>query len=210
MPVFCQAKHRTAAQALPNNTLNLPQVLAGVVIMFSRIIPLDEEPTQHPLWLRAQAFGAACTVHMSDAVTHLVTNTQHTLKVPSFPIGLDQCGVLNLSCLVLHAACVLPGAAGHSAATVCDRSGCGRRRSGRGRMGNSSSTMDGAPVLLLERSAPRLKRSCTVWCACTATSCMFVCSYDTSILVFRLKCSCTLWDRAPEADFAVPDDAAAP
>lgn len=59
----------------------LSQVLGGVVIMFSRIIPLDEEPTQHTLWLRATAFGATCTVEMSPAVTHLVTNTQHTLKV---------------------------------------------------------------------------------------------------------------------------------
>jgi hypothetical protein len=57
------------------------QVLRGVVIMFSRIIPLDEVPSQHALWLRAEAFGARCTAQTDDAVTHLVTNTQHTLKV---------------------------------------------------------------------------------------------------------------------------------
>lgn len=60
--------------------LERSEVLRGVVIMFSRIIPLDEPPMQHALWLRAEAFGATCTTDMSDAVTHLVTNTQHTLK----------------------------------------------------------------------------------------------------------------------------------
>jgi hypothetical protein len=63
-------------------TLVQVQVLRGVVIMFSRIIPLDEVPSQHALWLRAEAFGARCTAQTDDAVTHLVTNTQHTLKVP--------------------------------------------------------------------------------------------------------------------------------
>lgn len=62
-------------------TLVRVQVLRGVVIMFSRIIPLDEVPSQHALWLRAEAFGARCTAQTDDAVTHLVTNTQHTLKV---------------------------------------------------------------------------------------------------------------------------------
>lgn len=62
-------------------TLVQVQVLRGVVIMFSRIIPLDEVPSQHALWLRAEAFGARCTAQTDDAVTHLVTNTQHTLKV---------------------------------------------------------------------------------------------------------------------------------
>ena len=57
------------------------QVLRGVVIIFSRIIPQAEVPSQHPLWLRAEAFGARCTAQTDDAVTHLVTNTQHTLKV---------------------------------------------------------------------------------------------------------------------------------
>lgn len=50
-------------------------------IMFSRIIPLEEEPRQHALWVMAERFGATCTAHMGDDVTHLVTNTQHTLKV---------------------------------------------------------------------------------------------------------------------------------
>ena len=61
------------------------QVLRGVVIMFSRIIPLDEVPSQHALWLRAEAFGARCTATTDEAVTHLVTNTQHTLKVKAKP-----------------------------------------------------------------------------------------------------------------------------
>ena len=57
------------------------QVLRGVRIMFSRIIPLEEEPTQHKLWRLAERFGATCAIRAEDAVTHLVTTTQHTMKV---------------------------------------------------------------------------------------------------------------------------------
>ena len=61
--------------------------------MFSRIIPLEEEPSQHALWVMAQRFGATCTAHMGPDVTHLITNTQHTLKVAS---GLAFCPGLLL------------------------------------------------------------------------------------------------------------------
>jgi hypothetical protein len=54
--------------------------------MFSRIIPLEvKDPQRHPLWVMAQRFGATCTSAATQAdwigVTHLITNTQHTLKV---------------------------------------------------------------------------------------------------------------------------------
>lgn len=61
--------------------LRLSQVLKGVRVMFSRIIPLDEEASRHALWVMAERFGATCTTHMGSDVTHLITNTQHTLKV---------------------------------------------------------------------------------------------------------------------------------
>lgn len=61
-------------------------MLQGVRIMFSRIIPLEmKDPQRHPLWVMAKRFGASCTTAATPAgwadVTHLITNTQHTLKV---------------------------------------------------------------------------------------------------------------------------------
>ena len=57
------------------------QVLAGVKIMFSRIIPLEQQPDTHPLWKLAVRFGATCTSQVSDDVTHVVANVSGTEKV---------------------------------------------------------------------------------------------------------------------------------
>lgn len=57
------------------------QVLAGVVILFSRIIPLEHEPESHPLWRLAVRFGARCAKGMSADVTHVVANVAGTEKV---------------------------------------------------------------------------------------------------------------------------------
>jgi len=58
-----------------------PQVLAGVRILFSRVIPLDQAPASHALWRTAEAFGAACTTVADAAVTHVVASTRGTEKV---------------------------------------------------------------------------------------------------------------------------------
>jgi hypothetical protein len=58
-----------------------PQVLAGVRILFSRVIPLDQAPASHALWRMAEAFGAACTTTADAAVTHVVASTRGTEKV---------------------------------------------------------------------------------------------------------------------------------
>ena len=60
----------------------LVQVLAGVHIMFSRVIPLqDGHPEWHPMWRKAVKFGATCTTHPSDAVTHVAAYVNGTEKV---------------------------------------------------------------------------------------------------------------------------------
>ncbi len=60
----------------------LVQVLAGVHIMFSRVIPLqDGHPEWHPMWRKAVKFGATCTTQPSDAVTHVAAYVNGTEKV---------------------------------------------------------------------------------------------------------------------------------
>lgn len=60
------------------------QVLAGVHIMFSRVIPLQEgRPEQHPMWRKAVKFGATCTTQPNDAVTHVAAYVNGTEKVRS-------------------------------------------------------------------------------------------------------------------------------
>ena len=57
------------------------QVLAGVRILFSRVIPLERAPASHPLWQLAEAFGAQCTTEADAGVTHVVAATRGTQKV---------------------------------------------------------------------------------------------------------------------------------
>lgn len=65
------------------------QVLAGVHIMFSRVIPLQEgRPEQHPMWRKAVKFGATCTTQPNDAVTHVAAYVNGTEKVQS-PVLAD-------------------------------------------------------------------------------------------------------------------------
>ena len=62
--------------------MSLVQVLAGVHIMFSRVIPLqDGHPEWHPMWRKAVKLGATCTTHPSDAVTHVAAYVNGTEKV---------------------------------------------------------------------------------------------------------------------------------
>ena len=57
------------------------QVLAGVRILFSRVIPLEKAPASHHFWLLAEAFGAQCTTEGDAGVTHVVARTRGTQKV---------------------------------------------------------------------------------------------------------------------------------
>lgn len=65
--------------------------------MFSRIIPLQEDPERHPFWRKAVKFGATCTTVPSEAVTHVIAYVNGTEKV-CCPIRkpFKQCG--NVCC----------------------------------------------------------------------------------------------------------------
>lgn len=48
-------------------------ILAGVVVLFSRVMPLDcADPSAHPLWQLATKLGAECVREATERVTHVV------------------------------------------------------------------------------------------------------------------------------------------
>ena len=56
-------------------------VLRGVTILFSGVIPQNEQiPSAHPIWKLAERFGATCTSEQDDAVTHVVCQSVGTQK----------------------------------------------------------------------------------------------------------------------------------
>lgn len=57
------------------------QVLAGVVLVFTRVIPLEQDPASHPLWRLAETFGARCSGVLDAATTHVVAGASGTEKV---------------------------------------------------------------------------------------------------------------------------------
>lgn len=49
------------------------RLLAGVRILFSRVVPLDSsDPARHRLWRLAETCGATCTLQPDSGVTHVV------------------------------------------------------------------------------------------------------------------------------------------
>ncbi|KAG8904291.1 Carboxy-terminal domain (CTD) phosphatase [Tulasnella sp. 417] len=57
------------------------EVLAGVRILFSSVIPLGTSPEQSEAWRCAREFGAKCATRLTDEVTHVVAAKEGTHKV---------------------------------------------------------------------------------------------------------------------------------
>lgn len=57
------------------------QVLHGVHLVFTRVIPLEMEPSSHPLWRLAESFGARCSTTLDARTTHVVAGASGTEKV---------------------------------------------------------------------------------------------------------------------------------
>lgn len=72
------------------------QVLAGVRILFSRIIPLEQSPQEHRLWQLAELFGATCLADTDPSITHVITNTLGTQKVSE--IHQLMVGTMHMQC----------------------------------------------------------------------------------------------------------------
>jgi len=78
------------------------KVLAGVHVLFSRVIPLNQDPRTHELWRRAEAFGAVCgTELVVGLTTHVVSTVAGTQKVAAAlaaGVHVVNPGWLNCSC----------------------------------------------------------------------------------------------------------------
>ncbi|KAG8891174.1 Carboxy-terminal domain (CTD) phosphatase, partial [Tulasnella sp. 408] len=57
------------------------EVLAGIRILFSSVIPLGTSPEQSEAWRCAREFGAKCATRLTDEVTHVVAAKEGTHKV---------------------------------------------------------------------------------------------------------------------------------
>jgi RNA polymerase II C-terminal domain phosphatase-like 3/4 len=85
-------------------TNNRKKVLKGVNLVFSRVIPLEQDPKTHELWKMAEAFGANCSAVMQPGVTtHLVAGDGGTEKVS---MARAQ-GIAVVSPLWLRGCCLL-------------------------------------------------------------------------------------------------------
>ncbi len=60
--------------------LSVVQVLAGVVILFSALVPLGQDPKAHHLGQLAVQFGAECVTQEDASVTHVVAANSGSAK----------------------------------------------------------------------------------------------------------------------------------
>ncbi|KAF5384884.1 hypothetical protein D9615_001109 [Tricholomella constricta] len=57
------------------------EVLEGVNILFSSVIPLDTRPESTEIWRMAHMFGARCSTELKPDITHVVAAKRGTVKV---------------------------------------------------------------------------------------------------------------------------------
>ncbi|KAF9270753.1 hypothetical protein L218DRAFT_976431 [Marasmius fiardii PR-910] len=57
------------------------EVLKGVHLLFSSVIPLDTRPESTEIWRMAHMFGAKCSTELTPEITHVVAAKRGTVKV---------------------------------------------------------------------------------------------------------------------------------
>uniref|UniRef100_A0A0W0FMF3 protein-serine/threonine phosphatase n=1 Tax=Moniliophthora roreri TaxID=221103 RepID=A0A0W0FMF3_MONRR len=57
------------------------EVLQGVHLLFSSVIPLDTRPESTEIWRMAHMFGAKCSTELTPDITHVVAAKRGTVKV---------------------------------------------------------------------------------------------------------------------------------
>ncbi|KAJ7201354.1 hypothetical protein GGX14DRAFT_552029 [Mycena pura] len=85
-PTSSRGRRNSMKHKLPYDvTLIIPrirsEVLEGVHILFSSVIPLDTDPETADVWRMARMFGAKCSTELSTDVTHVVAAKRGTVKV---------------------------------------------------------------------------------------------------------------------------------
>ena len=56
------------------------QVLAGVIILFSALVPLGQDPKAHNLGQLAEQYGARCVTQEDASVSHVVAANSGSAK----------------------------------------------------------------------------------------------------------------------------------
>lgn len=50
------------------------KILRGMHILFSGVIPLNEDPRKNSYWINATMFGAICHLELSNEITHVISS----------------------------------------------------------------------------------------------------------------------------------------
>ncbi|KAJ6623178.1 hypothetical protein B0H10DRAFT_2011552 [Mycena sp. CBHHK59/15] len=84
-PSSSRRRERDKPKPAYDVTLIIPriraEVLEGVHILFSSVIPLDTNPEATEIWKMARMFGARCATELTSEVTHVVAAKRGTVKV---------------------------------------------------------------------------------------------------------------------------------
>ena len=168
------------------------QVLAGVRIAFTGLIPLEQPAGTHALWRMAKSFGASCTQALDVGVTHVVAKARGTEKV----FWALQHG----KHVVSKAWCAFSARRTHNYGwTVCSSL--------------HARNLTSAYAFWLRKELWHAKYGCSMLLRRAADAREEVRAAQPYILrkatstqtpVGRLECSCTLWKRAREDSFQLP------
>ncbi|CAG8693107.1 13787_t:CDS:10, partial [Funneliformis mosseae] len=79
------AANSNGAITMPDVTVLIPQmksqVLKGVHILFTHVIPTNQKKEEAEIWILAREFGAECYANWNSRITHLVAGDRGTEKV---------------------------------------------------------------------------------------------------------------------------------
>lgn len=190
-------------------------VLAGVVLAFSRVIPLESDPRCHPLWQLAEQFGAACGEGCSDATTHIVATHGGTEKVRSHVHRRRGAAGARRGAGMLGSVAAAGAARADVLACACSfmleaAACCWRGRNAHaGDVGEAEQQVCRQPRLVSGAAVAAALSRATGLCphaAQCASTCiaLHLSRAPACACCRRLECSCILWQRANEERFPTP------
>jgi len=79
-------------------------VLKGCEIVFTGIIPVQNDPREHPHWKLAKRFGCVCARNVTNSTTHVIADRRQTEKVNQAKRN-PALSVVHLNWLIQSCAC---------------------------------------------------------------------------------------------------------
>lgn len=149
-------------------------------LVFTRVIPLEQEPSSHPLWRLAESFGATCSGTLDAATTHVIAGASGTEKVGGRRAGVRDAVPSSSTCEAIGSAvCFATYAREGRCCNDCNW-----------RHGEHASADRNNSTLRLPAPCAQVltARQMGKWVVTPAW----------------LECSCILWKRANEDRFLVP------